>query len=235
MKQQNGIIRFILNHRKGLPKIGGVMAMLGLAYASGYSAQTAKNKAAEAKARKEQEKELNRKAYENAREAYKADPNNHLGDCGLVEDYYLSEGPSINDHPVINLIISDVPLSKMGELGQEILNRAHDGRSHGCLDRDDLDTAALYENLLNGDTRCSIVISMYPGEQEEEADEEAPVIDEKSGEAEESRPAEELAAEIADQIQNDGQTREETIESLLDQLVGEKQKEAPVINEEVQE
>lgn len=162
MKKQNKVTQFVVRHRMGLLKIGGVLALLGMAWIGGRSQQTAENREEEEKARREQELADRQKELEEKRRQYEADPKNHLGDCGLIEDDFWDEG--CDDYPVINTIINYAPLSKMGELGQEIVKRAHDGQSHGCIDRDDPEAADIYERLIDENTMCSMVISFFqPG------------------------------------------------------------------------
>lgn len=162
MKKQNKVTQFVVRHRMGLLKIGGVLALLGIAWLGGRSQQTAENREEEEKARRDQERADRQKELEEKRRQYEADPNNHLGDCGLIEDDFWDEG--CDNAPVINMIINDAPLSKMGELGQEIIKRAHDGQSHGCIDHDDPEAADIYEGLINENTACSMLISFFqPG------------------------------------------------------------------------
>lgn len=184
MKKQNKVTQFVVRHRMGLLKIGGVLALLGMAWLGGRSQQAAENKEEREKAQREHERENLRKEFEEKRRQYEADPKNHLGDCGLVEDDFWDEG--CDDQPVINMIISEIPLSKMGELGQEIMKRAHDGQSHGCIDRDDPEAAAVYEGIINENAMCSILISLLQEDSSETAAEPAEDADKKAMDEEEA-------------------------------------------------
>lgn len=164
MKKQNKVTQFVVRHRMGLLKIGGVLALLGMAWLGGCSQQAAENREEEEKARREQELADRQKEFEEKRRQYEADPNNHLGDCGLIEDDFWDEG-----FEWVNMIVNDIPLSKMGEFGQELIRRAHDGKSHGCIDRDDPEAAGVYEDLINENAHCSIMISIFPDDSANEA------------------------------------------------------------------
>lgn len=110
--------------------------------------------------KKEEERKRCAQEFEENWKAYAADPKNHLGDCGVITDDFWDEG--CDNAVVPNMIVNDVPIEKLGEFGEELMKRAHDGDKHGLMEPEDL-AKAIDEN-----TKCSIVISMYHDEEEKE-------------------------------------------------------------------
>lgn len=141
-------------------QLGLLTSALGISWGLGRACQKNANKAAEEASRKEEERKRRAQEFEENWKAYIADPKNHLGDCGVITDDFWDEGC---DNAVIpNMIVNDVPIEKLGEFGEELMKRAHDGDKHGLMEPEDL-AKAIDEN-----TKCSIVISMYHDEEEKE-------------------------------------------------------------------
>lgn len=141
-------------------KLGLVASALGVSWSLGRACQRNANKAADEAAKKEEERKRRAQEFEENWKAYVADPKNHLGDCGVITDDFWDEGC---DNAVIpNMIVNDVPIEKLGEFGEELMKRAHDGDKHGLIEPEDL-AKAIDENA-----KCSIVISIYHDEEEKE-------------------------------------------------------------------
>ena len=138
-------------------QLGLVASALGVSWGLGRVCQKNANKVAEEAAKKEEERKRYAQECEERWKAYIADPKNHLGDCGVVTDDFWDEG--CDDVVVPNMIVNDVPIEKLGEFGEELMKRAHDGDKHGSIEPEDL-AKAIDENA-----KCSIVVSIYHDEE----------------------------------------------------------------------
>ena len=146
---------FIWKHKFGI----ALGATLIGAYCSGRSAQ--KNIYAEQQKAIEKERERQKRIeeYEQQMKEYRENPENHVCGDGLIVDDWWDEG-GLDEGVCANIIIGDISLDKMGELGQALKERAGKGGC-GSMEPDVLNL------LLNGETECSIVLSVVEKEQNE--------------------------------------------------------------------
>lgn len=140
--------------------LAGALVMLGAeSWAIGMAVKSYKEnqeqKAREEAERKRLKAEEAAKYQEDRINAMKKDPDNQIAGGWVLEDYLYEP-----DEPY--LIANDVPLSDLGDFGQEIIRRAKDQGLDGCGWGD-----AGVEKV--EEARASVIINLYgPGEDEEQ-------------------------------------------------------------------
>lgn len=134
--------------------IGLSTAMIGV-YCIGSRNQEAKFKAQQKAIDDEKARQERIRQYEEEQKAYLEDPANQLSCGGVVIDDVWDEGCG-----AANLILSQVPLEKLGEFGEAVKERMI---SHpGAMEPEDL------SDILGHNPHCDVVVTIYPGEETEE-------------------------------------------------------------------
>ena len=131
--------------------IGLSTAMIG-AYCYGAHKQSEVYKAQETAIQKEKEFQEWIRQMDEETKAHYEDPANQLSCGGVVVDDVCEEGCG-----TANLILSQVPLEKLGEFGEAVKERMI---SHpGTLEPEDL------SDILGHNPHCDLVVTIYPGEE----------------------------------------------------------------------
>lgn len=140
-------------------KIAGIAGLLGMAYIGGKCEETHRrnvaDKALKVAAEEAEKREAQEQEWKRKREEYEADPKNHLGDCGLVEDDFWDEGDS--SPKWVNMIASDIPMDKLGKFGQELIKRAANSK----LSEED---STNLDDVVNENSVCSVLITICKNE-----------------------------------------------------------------------
>lgn len=142
--------------------VGLGASMLG-AYCYGRHVQNDIYRKQEDAIQKERERQDKIAEWERKQKEYEENPENHLGDCGLIVDDWWDEG--IDTCPVGNMIISGAKLEDIGDLGEEIIERIEDGKC-GSMDPETL------RSLVHGNHKVDLVLSVSPVNEPKEEKEE---------------------------------------------------------------